>query len=154
MHLGATALTEDRALRTSRTLPYHPKEIYAAFSSADLLALWWGPEGFSNTFEIFEFTAGGRWKFVMHGPDGNNYPNESFFVTLEPNTRIVIRHACPPHFTLTVELAPVSEGTHLTWEQVFDDTQTAQAVKQRVGSANEQNIDRLAQVLNKFASAA
>ncbi len=146
-------MTEDRTLRTSRTLPYPPEEIYAAFSSADLLALWWGPEGFSNTFEIFEFTAGGRWKFVMHGPDGNNYLNESFFVTLEPNTKIVIQHACPPHFTLTVELTTVSDGTHLTWEQVFEDAQTAQAVKQRVGSANEQNIDRLAHVLSKVASA-
>ena len=147
-------MTEDRTLRTSRTLPYAPNEIYAAFSSADLLALWWGPEGFSNTFEVFEFTAGGRWKFVMHGPDGNNYLNESFFVTLEPNAKIVIQHACPPHFTLTVELTAVSDGTHLTWEQVFEDAQTAKAVKQRVGSANEQNIDRLAHLLSKAASAA
>ena len=147
-------MTEDRTLRTSRTLPYSPKEIYDAFASADLLALWWGPVGFSSTFEIFEFTAGGRWKFVMHGPDGNNYPNESIFAALVPDAKIIIQHACPPHFTLTVELTPVSDGTHLTWEQVFEDTQTAQAVKQRVGSANEQNIDRLAHILSKSASAA
>lgn len=147
-------MTEDRTLRTSRTLPYTPQEIYAAFESADLLALWWGPEGFSSTFEVFEFTAGGRWKFVMHGPDGNNYLNESIFVALVPNARIVIQHACPPHFTLTVELTPVTDGTHLTWEQVFDNAETAQAVKRRVGSANEQNIDRLAHILSQVASAA
>ena len=147
-------MTEDRTLRTSRTLPYSPKEIYGAFASPDLLALWWGPEGFSNTFEVFEFTVGGRWKFVMHGPDGNNYSNESIFAALVPDARIVIRHDCPPHFTLSVELTPVSDGTHLTWEQVFDNAQTAQAVKRRVGSANEQNIDRLTHVLSKAASAA
>ena len=147
-------MTENRILRTSRTLPYSRKEIYNAFASADLLALWWGPEGFSSTFEVFEFTAGGRWKFVMHGPDGNNYLNESIFTALVPDAKIVIQHACPPHFTLTVDLTPVSGGTHLTWEQVFDDAQTAQAVKIRVGSANEQNIDRLAHVLSQVASAA
>ena len=147
-------MTEDRTLRTSRTLPYSPKEIYDAFASADLLALWWGPEGFSNTFEVFEFTEGGLWKFVMHGPDGSNYLNESIFITLVPDAKIVIRHDCPPHFTLTVELTPVSDGTYLTWEQVFDDAQTAQAVKRRVGSANEQNIDRLMHVLSKAANAA
>ena len=147
-------MIEDRTLRTSRNLPYTPKEIYGAFASADLLALWWGPEGFSNTFEIFEFTAGGRWKFMMHGPDGSNYPNESFFEELVPDTKIVIHHDCPPNFKLTVQLTPVSEGTHLTWEQVFEDAETAKAVKQRAGPANEQNIDRLTRVLSKSANAA
>jgi uncharacterized protein YndB with AHSA1/START domain len=146
-------MSEDRTMRTSRTLPFTPKEIYRAFASADLLALWWGPEGFSNTFEIFEFTEGGRWKFIMHGPDGNSYPNESFFKELVTDSKIVIHHDCPPHFTLTVRLTPVSEGTHLTWEQVFEDAETAKAVKQRVGSANEQNIDRLTHVLRKGPNA-
>ena len=146
-------MSEDRTMRTSRNLPYTPKEIYRAFASADLLALWWGPEGFSNTFEIFDFTEGGRWKFMMHGPDGNNYPNESLFEELVPDTKIVIHHDCPPNFKLTVQLTPVGEGTHLTWEQVFEDAETAQAVKQRVGSANEQNIDRLTYVLSKGSNA-
>ncbi|MFT0139965.1 SRPBCC domain-containing protein [Alloalcanivorax xenomutans] len=146
-------MTEDRTLRTSRTLPFSPEEIYGAFSSADLLASWWGPEGFSNTFEIFDFTAGGRWKFVMHGPDGKDYLNESFFEELVPDSKVVIHHDCPPNFKLTVELAPVGEGTHLTWEQVFEDAETAQAVKQRAGSANEQNIDKLARVLGEVGGA-
>jgi uncharacterized protein YndB with AHSA1/START domain len=141
-------MTEGRALLTSRDLPYTPSEIYGAFASADLLALWWGPDGFSNTFEIFEFTDGGRWKFVMHGPDGGSYPNESLFAELVPDTKIVIHHDCPPNFKLTVQLTPFIGGTRLTWEQVFDDAVTAQAVKERVGSANEQNIDRLTQVLS------
>ncbi|WP_193166152.1 SRPBCC domain-containing protein [Microbulbifer hainanensis] len=144
-------MTEDRILRTSRTLPFPPQDIYGAFASADLLASWWGPEGFSNTFDVFEFTAGGRWQFVMHGPDGKDYANESFFEELVPDAKIVIHHDCPPNFKLTVELTPASEGTLLTWEQVFEDAETAQAVKQRAGSANEQNIDRLTQVLSEAA---
>ena len=144
-------MADDSTLRTSRILPFSPKDIYAAFASADLLALWWGPEGFSNSFEIFEFTAGGRWKFVMHGPDGKNYLNESVFEELVPDSRIVIRHDCPPNFTLTVELTPDREGTRLTWEQVFENAETAQALKQRAGSANDQNIDRLTVVLRETA---
>ncbi|MBQ0775921.1 MAG: SRPBCC domain-containing protein [Gammaproteobacteria bacterium] len=146
-------MTDDRTLRTSRDLPYTPAEIYGAFASADLLALWWGPEGFSSTFEIFEFIAGGRWKFVMHAPDGSDYSNESFFDELVPNSKVVIHHDCPPNFKLTVQLTPTREGTHLTWEQVFDDAETAKAVKQRAGSANEQNIDRLTHVLSEASNA-
>lgn len=142
-------MSEDRTLRTSRTLPFSPKEIYGAFASADLLALWWGPEGFSSTFDIFEFTEGGRWKFMMHGPDGSHYSNESVFDELVPDAKIVIHHDCPPNFRLTVRLTPASDGTTLTWEQVFDDAETARAVKQRAGPANEQNIDRLTRVLSE-----
>ena len=145
-------MTEDRTLRTSRTLPFSAKEIYGAFSSADLLALWWGPEGFSNTFEIFEFNEGGRWKFMMHAPDGSHYPNESSFEELVPDSKIVIHHDCPPNFKLTVKLTPDGKDTHLTWEQTFDDAETAQAVKKRAGSANEQNIDRLIHVLSQASN--
>ncbi|WP_097460400.1 SRPBCC domain-containing protein [Mangrovitalea sediminis] len=147
-------MTEDRTLRTSRTLPFSPKEIFGAFASPDMLAAWWGPEGFTNTFDVFEFSVGGRWKFVMHGPDGKSYLNESFFEELVPDAKIVIHHDCPPNFKLTVQLSPVSEGTLLAWEQVFEDSGTAQAVKQRAGSANEQNIDRLTRVLREAASVA
>ena len=147
-------MIEDRALHTSRTLRFSPKEVYKTFESADLLASWWGPEDFTNTFEVFEFTPGGRWEFVMHGPDGSNYPNKSIFNELVPDTKIVIHHDCPPNFILTIELTPVTEGTHLSWAQVFDDVQTAQAVKLRAGSANEQNIDRLTYVLKEVAGAA
>lgn len=90
----------------------------------------------------------------MHGPDGKNYPNTSFFEELVPDAKIVIHHDCPPNFRLTVELTPTSEGTHLTWVQVFEDAETAQAVKLRAGPANEQNIDRLTDVLNEAAHAA
>jgi uncharacterized protein YndB with AHSA1/START domain len=143
---------QDRTLRTSRTLPFEPAAVYGAFESPALLAAWWGPDGFTNSFETFEFAAGGRWKFVMHGPDGKNYPNENVFEVLEPSSKVVIRHACAPHFTLTVRLAPVDGGTHLSWDQVFDDAETARAVERIVGPANEQNIDRLARAL--FAASA
>lgn len=140
---------QDRTMSTARALPFSPEAIYAAFATPELLAQWWGPEGFTNTFEVFEFKAGGQWKFVMHGPDGKNYLNESVFAALEPNRKVVIEHVCAPLFTLTVTLNPVENGTHLSWEQVFVDEATAQAVRSIVGSANEQNLDRLTRVLAK-----
>lgn len=140
-------MTAEKTLRTSRTLPYSPEDVYSAFATADLLARWWGPKGFSNTFDIFEFTSGGRWEFVMHAPDGTDYKNTSVFRELVPNSRIVIHHNCPPDFVLIVELTAVDDGTHLVWNQEFQDAETAQAVKQRAGSANEENIDKLEEVL-------
>jgi hypothetical protein len=40
----------------------------------------------------------------------------------------------------------------LTWGQEFEDAETAEAVRQRAGSANEQNIDRLTSVLSEAAN--
>lgn len=145
-------MDDQRVMTTSRTLPASPEAVYGAFATPELLAAWWGPEGFTNTFEAFEFRAGGAWTFVMHGPDGRNHPNRNVFVALEPGARLVIRHDCVPFFTLTVRMAAVEGGTRLQWEQAFDDAGTAQAVRDIVVAANEQNLDRLTRVLMQGAS--
>lgn len=138
-------------LSTQRTLPFAPEVVYDAFARAELLAAWWGPTGFTNTFEVFEFRPGGAWKFVMHGPDGTQYPNQSIFQALEPAALVVIRHDCAPFFTLSVKLSSVPGGTLVVWQQAFDDSATAQAVQSLVGPANEQNLDRLTHVLAQGA---
>ncbi len=142
-------LAPSNSFDTERTLPFSPQAVYNAFATEDMLAAWWGPEGFTNEFETFEFQVGGRWKFVMVGPDGARYPNQCIFTELEPAARVVIRHECAPFFLLSVQLTPVHGGTHLQWQQVFDDAHIAQAVKAMVEPANEQNLDRLTRVLER-----
>ena len=46
-------------LKTFRTIPAAPKDVFAAFSDPERLARWWGPEGFTNTFNACEFKTGG-----------------------------------------------------------------------------------------------
>ncbi|HEX8212453.1 MAG TPA: SRPBCC family protein [Longimicrobium sp.] len=135
------------ALSTERLLSASPRAVFAAFEQPDRLARWWGPTGFTNTFERFEFEPGGRWVFVMHGPDGADYPNESVFREIEPDTRIVIEHVVEPWFTLTVTLAPRGGQTHLTWVQEFESPEIAERLRHICEPANEQNLDRLQALL-------
>ncbi|MHC5536822.1 SRPBCC domain-containing protein [Singulisphaera rosea] len=128
---------------TKREIFAKTSDIFAAIQDPDRLAKWWGPSGFTNTFETFEFQTGGRWDFTMHGPDGKNYPNESFFETIDLDRRVVIRHVSAPHFRLTITLDEQPEGTLLLWEQAFDDDSVANAIRHVVEPANEQNLDRL-----------
>src|SRR4051812_13927608 len=100
---------------TERVLSASPREVVAAFEQPERLARWWGPSGFTNTFEQFEFTPGGRWVFMMHGPNGVDYPNESVFGEIQPNAKIVIEHVAQPRFTLTITLTPRGEKTNLAW---------------------------------------
>ena len=144
-------MSHDTTFRTERTLPFSPQAVYSAFATADVLASWWGPEEFTNEFETFEFQVGGRWEFVMVGPDGARYPNQCVFTELEPASRVVIRHDCEPFFMLSVQMTAVNGGTYLQWQQVFDDAHIAQAVKAIVEPANEQNLDRLIRALTIYA---
>lgn len=132
-----------RTLATSRVLAASPAEVFAAFVSAERLARWWGPKGFRNTFQVFEPRPGGSWRFVMHGPNGANYPNDSTFEALVPGELVVIRHHSAPYFTLTITLAAEGAGTRLTWSGVFDLAAHYEAVRGFAVSANEENLDRL-----------
>jgi uncharacterized protein YndB with AHSA1/START domain len=107
------------------------------------LAKWWGPTDFTNTFEKFEFKVGGEWKFVMHGPDGSNYPNESIFTVLEPGKKIVIQHLSQPRFVLTVSLLQSEAGTQIIWSSVFEDPNIVAAIRRIAEPGAKQNLDRL-----------
>jgi uncharacterized protein YndB with AHSA1/START domain len=128
---------------TSREIPATPDAIYAAISTPDRLARWWGPAGFTNTFSVCEFRVGGRWSFVMHGPDGANYPNENCFTEIEAPRKVVIQHRSEPKFFLTLGLAASAGGTVVTWTQVVENSEFAERVRPIVVPANEQNLDRL-----------
>jgi uncharacterized protein YndB with AHSA1/START domain len=128
---------------TSRQLAVSPAYVFAAIQDPERLATWWGPAGFTNRFEVFEFHAGGKWVFTMVGPDGVAYPNESVFSEIDADRKVVIRHTNQPHFQLAITLDAHAGGTLLRWDQTFDDPAVAQAVRHIVEPANAQNLDRL-----------
>ena len=134
--------------RSQRVLPFQPREVFDAFARPELLAQWWGPDGFTNTFETFEFRPDGRWKYVMHGPNDAQFQNESVFRELDAPSRLVIHHVSKPRYVLTVTLAAHDDGTAITWAQEFEDAAVAARVKHIVEPANEQNLNRLHSVLS------
>jgi uncharacterized protein YndB with AHSA1/START domain len=137
--------TEDREFVHARVIDAPPERVFQALSTASRLARWWGPNGFSSTFQTFDFRPGGRWVFVLHGPDGANYPNENGFVEIEPARRVVIEHLSETHhFFLTITLDAVDGGTRVGWHQVFDTAEHRNEIAHVVTDANEQNLDRLA----------
>lgn len=128
---------------TSRDISALPESIFAAFVDPERFARWWGPAGFSNTFNQFQFEIGGKWSFIMHGPDGKNYTNESEFVDIVPNEKVVIRHHSQPNFTLKIAIKNSAKGSLVHWVQEFDNDEVANKVAHIVEPSNEQNLDRL-----------
>jgi hypothetical protein len=138
-----------RTFKTTRELSASPAAVFAAIQDPTRLARWWGPNGFTNKFDVFEFKPGGRWVLAMIGPDGRVYPNELIFDAIERDRKVVIRHISAPTFVLTIALESTATGTRVGWEQVFDDPAVANSVRHIVEPANEQNLDRLTAVLGR-----
>jgi uncharacterized protein YndB with AHSA1/START domain len=131
-----------QVFKTSRAFAASPQEVFAALAVPERLARWWGPDGFRNSFHTFDFRPCGTWTFTMHGPDGSEYANASTFARIEADRRVVIVHQSQPHFTLTITLTPIADGTLVNWAQTFDDADIAKAIAHIVEPANEQNLTR------------
>jgi len=105
-----TGDASDRRFVYSRIIDATPEQVFSAFSRPERLARWWGPEGFSSTFEAFDLRPGGTWRFVMHGPDGTHYSNSNVFKTVEPPSRVEVEHIAEDHhFVLSITF--VSQGS-------------------------------------------
>lgn len=143
----AQTSNQNAVVRTERLLSFSPRNVFAAFEQPECLAEWWGPDGFRNTFTEFAFTPGGRWVFVMHGPNGADYPNDSLFREILPDAKIVIEHVSQPRFTLTVTLTPRGDKTLLAWIQEFESPEIAARMRPICEPPNEQNLNRLEAML-------
>ena len=142
-----------RRIVSGRVFPSPLPDVYAALSKPNRLATWWGPEGFTNSIEEFDLRPGGRWRLVMKGPHGDAFRNESRFVEVVPNERIVFDHLEPIHaFRMTQLLESVGGGTRLTWTMEFEREEECARVREFIESANEQNFDRLARHLGEAAA--
>src|SRR6185503_15809689 len=112
--------TADREFLHSRRIDAPRERVFRAFSDPAHLTRWWGPKGFTSTFHEFDLRPGGSWRFLLHGPDGKDYPNESVFVEVVAPERIVFEHLSGHHFVMTITFEAQGAQTVVGWRQVFD----------------------------------
>jgi uncharacterized protein YndB with AHSA1/START domain len=137
------AAFSDRAIVTTRVLDAPRELVFKAWTDPDSLVRWWGPKGFTSTFEEFDPRPGGIWRFVMHGPEGGDYKNKSVFTEVVPHQRIVFQHVSGPRFQVTATFAEQGGKTRLTFQMLFETAAECDKVKVYAVEANEQNLDRL-----------
>lgn len=104
-----------RELAATRIFDAQRELVFKAWTTPEHLAQWWGPRGFTNTFQEFDLRPGGVWRFIMHGPHGADYPNQSVFVEIVPPERIVLQHVSEPRFQVTAIFEDLGGKTRLTF---------------------------------------
>jgi uncharacterized protein YndB with AHSA1/START domain len=138
-----SAATDSREILSSRVIDAPREKVFKAFADPTHLARWWGPSGFRNTFEEFDFRPGGIWRLTMHGPDGTDYPNRSVFLDIREPSRIVFEHDAPHEFRMTIALHDATGKTRLEWRMRFESAAERDRTAMYAVTANEQNFDRL-----------
>ncbi len=139
---------------STRTVNAAQEMVYEAWTNPEHLKNWWGPAGFTNTFIEHDLKVGGRWKFIMHGPDKGNYPNECEFIKIEKPSLIAWFRISKPLFKVlaTFEKLPANK-THIVFKMIFDTAEECEKLKNFVVDKNEENFDRLEDELLKMSDA-
>jgi uncharacterized protein YndB with AHSA1/START domain len=148
----------DREIIVSRTIAGPRRLVFQAYTEVRHLARWWGPDGFTTTTRSFEFRPGGVWDFVMHGPDGTDYPNRIEWLEIVPPERLVFLHGERPDdpraFVSTVTLVERAGATEVTMRAVFKSKAQRDEAVERFGAVEggRQTLGRLEAYVSTLTS--
>jgi uncharacterized protein YndB with AHSA1/START domain len=109
--------TAERTVILDRVLAAPPDQVFKAWTDPELLARWFGPEGFTTSEIVVNPQVGGKWANTMTSPEGKRYESTGELRELVPNERLVIfdegkGEPMLGHATkITVTFAPSGSGT-------------------------------------------
>ena len=150
---NAASDTSDRELVFTRLLAAPRALVYQAWTDPRHIAAWWGPNGFTTTTHSMDVRVGGRWTYVMHGPDGKDWPNWIGYLKVVPGELLEYDHAgeedAPAEFHVAVTFADEGAKTRLTMKMVFPTAAARDHVVQEFGATEgaNQTLSRLEQHL-------
>lgn len=140
----------NRSLVISRIINAPRALVFKVWTDPRHIAQWWGPNGFTNTIKHMNVKVGGEWKFIMHGPDGTDYPNKIVYSEIVYPERLVYMHSDdieidPQFFQVTVTFEELDGKTKLTMSTTFSSAEELEKVINEFGALEGGN-----QTLNKL----
>ncbi|HZE97421.1 MAG TPA: SRPBCC domain-containing protein, partial [Planctomycetota bacterium] len=144
-----------RQITLSRVFDAPVARVWEAFTDPKQTPLWWGPDGFTITSRSRKVKAGGSWDFIMHGPDGTDYPNFITYKEVVRHKRLVYEHGDEkgkaPEFVSTATFEKQGKKTRVTMTAVFSTTAIREFVakEHHAVEGGQQTLGRLAEHLAK-----
>jgi uncharacterized protein YndB with AHSA1/START domain len=123
----------DREIVLVRVLDAPREAVYTAWTDADALCEWFGPDGFTCTVREMDVREGGRARFDMISGDGTVFTNRFDYVEIAPSKRLVMDHGSdidddPTRFRVTVTFDEQNDGkTVLTLRQLHPTSEQREA---------------------------
>lgn len=150
----AEAPDDEPAIIMTRRLDAPPAAVFRAWTEPDLIARWWGPDGYTITILDMDVRVGGIFRFTMHGPDGTDYPNRITYREIVSPERLHYLHDSdvdddPRGFLVSVTFAPDGDGTLLTMRLLLPSFEAREAVNSfGAMELGQQTIEKLAAFLD------
>lgn len=119
-HNALSTGTEDREIVGSRVFNAPRELVFKMWTDPRHIVNWWGPSGFRNTIFEMDVRPGGKWRHMMHGPDGVDYKNESIYLEVVPPERLVYHHVSAPGFISTVTFEALGSKTKVSMHMLFE----------------------------------
>ena len=119
MTKNTIADTSSNTVRLHRVLAAKPDKVYRAFTTADALARWLPPNGFTCTVHQLDAHVGGAYRMSFTNfTTGRSHAFGGKYLDVVPNERIRYTDrfedpGLPGEMTTTVTLKPVSVGTEI-----------------------------------------
>lgn len=158
MNTAATD-TARREIVITRLVNAHRELVWKVWTRAEHIQYWWGPDGFTNTIQEMEVKPGGTWRFIMHGPDGTDYPNKIVFTEVIKPERLAYTHSADdendPHaFRTTVLFEAKDEKTLVTLRALFTTAAEKERVLREQGAeeGGRQTLKHLDEYVQAFSS--
>lgn len=151
--------TADREIAITRVFNAPRNLVWTAWTDPKHVALWWGPNGFTNTIHKMEVKVGGVWDFMMHGPDGTNYPNKILFTEVVKPELLKFDHGSddpndPGQFKVTVNFTAIeAKKTEIKMRMLFQTKEARDLVVEKYGAieGNTQTMNRLEEYLKTMS---
>lgn len=151
MNTEILVTTPDCEIVSTRVFNATRQVLFNAWANPNHLKNWWGPAGFTNTFNTFDFRVGGKWSFVMHGAEKGNYVNECEFIKIEEPALIAWKRYSQPIFQVVATFTQVTPTTTLlVFKMLFNTATECGKIRPFAVEKNEENFDRLALELTKM----
>ncbi len=126
--------------------------VWEVWTTPSHIKHWYGPDGFTTTIITMDVVEGGEWEFILHGPDGTDYPNKNIYKELIQHKKIVFNHVVGPKFQTTITFDAQDYNTLVIVSMLFESKEqkeiTINEYKADVGL--RQNIDRLENYLTSL----
>lgn len=103
-----------RTLTLKKTIDAPLELVWEAWTDPKHIAGWWGPKGMPLKIVEHNFRVGGKWKYVMPMPDGNEFVSEGQYSEITTLERIIT----------SANFRPMTEGVEIraTFERDGDKT--------------------------------
>lgn len=134
LKIRASTPADQPTITMEREFDAPPEVLFRAFTEAEALKAWYGPNGFTITVLARDFRVGGLFRFTMHGPDGTDYPNRIAYREILPGERLAYLHDSdidndPRAFEVTVTFEALGANrTLLTMRSIFPSVEARNAV--------------------------